>query len=191
MFERENLCSWYESSSQMPFAIGSCSADAIFPGAFNPLHDGHRRMAEIAAETLAVDVAFEISILNVDKTELSPDDLEQRLRGFPDGCPVWLSRAATFVEKTRIFPRAVFVVGADTIVRMSDPKYYGSDDSRRDHALQVIAASGCRFLVFGRSQHGQFRTLDHLELPDVLREICQGVSEQTFRADVSSTSLRS
>src|SRR5271166_6627118 len=37
----------------------------ILSGAFNPLHAGHRRMAEIAEGTLGLPTAMEISILNV------------------------------------------------------------------------------------------------------------------------------
>lgn len=45
---------------------------ALLPGTFNPLHSGHRRMAEMAAEILRTDVWYELSIENVDKRRLPP-----------------------------------------------------------------------------------------------------------------------
>ena len=43
---------------------------SIFPGAFNPLHDGHREMVNIAREILGQSVTLELSIKNVDKPSL-------------------------------------------------------------------------------------------------------------------------
>ena len=79
---------------------------AIFPGAFNPLHVGHRRMAELAQAILGVPVALELSILNPDKPPLDYAEIDRRLRQFPAEQPVWLTRAATFEEKSRLFPGA-------------------------------------------------------------------------------------
>ncbi|MBN1393494.1 MAG: CinA family protein, partial [Pirellulales bacterium] len=39
----------------------------VFPGAFNPLHSGHRRMFQIAGERLGRHGILELSIINVDK----------------------------------------------------------------------------------------------------------------------------
>ena len=79
---------------------------AIFPGAFNPLHAGHRRMMELAQAILGVPVALELSVLNADKPPLDYAEIERRLRQFPAEQPVWLTRAATFEEKSRLFPGA-------------------------------------------------------------------------------------
>ncbi|HEX2474763.1 MAG TPA: hypothetical protein VHK01_08460, partial [Lacipirellulaceae bacterium] len=48
-------------------AIHGEDSDVLFPGAFNPLHDGHLRMAEVAQAHYGVPVTFELSIANVDK----------------------------------------------------------------------------------------------------------------------------
>ncbi len=39
--------------------------------AFHPLHDGHRKMAQVAADILNTDVEFELSVRNVDKPALT------------------------------------------------------------------------------------------------------------------------
>jgi hypothetical protein len=115
--------------------------------------------------------------------------MERRANQFAADERLWFTRAATFVEKAALFPRATFVVGADTIARIAEPKYY--DDERcRDAALAALAAAGCRFLVFGRCHEGGFQSLCDLKLPDALRRICDEVPAEVFRVDVSSTALR-
>jgi hypothetical protein len=162
----------------------------MFPGAFNPLHDGHRRMAEVAAEITTRAVEFEISIENVDKVPLQPDDVLRRVGQFADRRTVWLTSAATFVDKACWFPNATFIVGADTIVRIADPQYYGGDAASRDEAVGTLGQCGCSFLVFGRVDTRQFRILSGLRLPEALLRLCTGVSAEQFRMDVSSTQLR-
>jgi hypothetical protein len=100
---------------------------AVFPGAFNPLHVGHCRILRVAEEILGVAVEPEISILNVDKPPLDYLEIARRTAQFARGQAVWLTRAATFDEKSRLFPGATFVVGADTLRRIADPGYYGND----------------------------------------------------------------
>lgn len=161
----------------------------IFPGAFNPLHGGHRRMAEIAAEMLTAPVEFEISIMNVDKPPLDYLEIERRAEQFGNH-PLWLTRAATFLEKSSLFPGATFVVGVDTIRRIASPKYYGDNEATCRAAIEQIVARGCHFLVFGRAQEGQFVGLSQIELPEPLRSASREVPSERFREDISSTELR-
>ncbi|MBX3426519.1 MAG: hypothetical protein KF688_12630 [Pirellulales bacterium] len=164
------------------------SPRALFPGAFHPLHEGHRRMAAIAAERLGRPVAFELSIANVDKPPLDFLEIAARAEQFR-GAPLVLTAAPTFVEKARLAPGCVFVVGADTIARIAQPRYYGGE-ADRDEALAELATLGCRFLVFGRAEAERFATLGTLPLPPALSQLCDEVPEAAFRSDVSSTALR-
>ncbi|HVT29124.1 MAG TPA: hypothetical protein VHE81_14005 [Lacipirellulaceae bacterium] len=161
----------------------------LFPGAFNPLHSGHKCMAELAAERCGGEVTFELSIANVDKPPLDFIEIAERLAQFR-GRHVLLTRAPTFVEKAAIAPGCTFVVGADTLVRIGDPVYYGSDTNRRDTAIAAMAKAGCRFLVFGRVADGVFRTLSNVDVPPSLRELCDEMTESRYREDISSTELR-
>jgi len=169
---------------------GDGAAVAIFPGAFNPVHAGHRRMAEIARQILRVPVALEISIQNVDKPPLDYFEIERRLGQFDAGQTVYLTRAATFESKSRLFPGATFVVGADTLRRIADPRYYAENSAACRDALQQIASRGCRFLAFGRDLGSGFVGMSDLQLPEVLRTICREVPAEVFRQDVSSTEIR-
>lgn len=171
-------------------AAGEPSVPILLPGAFNPLHAGHRQMADIATRLLNVPVAFEISVHNVDKTDLGPEELAARIRQFRSEETVWITRADTFVKKSRIFPGTTFVVGLDTIKRLASTRYYGNDAAVRAEALQELRTRGCRFLVFGRRLAGRFLVLSDLQLPASLGDLCRGVSETSFRADISSTELR-
>jgi hypothetical protein len=162
----------------------------IFPGAFNPLHVGHRRMMQVAQDMLQQPVAMEISIVNVDKPPLDFAEIERRLGQFSADEAVYLTRAATFEEKSRLFPEATFVVGTDTLRRIADPRYYGGDRAACQSAVERIAGRACRFLVFGRNLGVGFVRLADLDLPDSLRAICREVLPEVFREDISSTSLR-
>ncbi len=162
----------------------------LFPGSFNPLHAGHRGMAQVAEDILGVAVEFEMSILNVDKPPLDYQEVESRTRQFAPDQAVWLTRSPTFEEKSRLFPGATFVVGSDTLARVANPRYYNHDVDACRSALERIAARGCRFLVFGRSWNGRYVHLADLELPETLLAISREVAKERFREDISSTEIR-
>lgn len=163
----------------------------IFPGAFDPRHTGHLRMAELAATRHGGEVEWELSIENVDKPLLDYVELRDRREQFSAGEPLWLTRAPTFLEKALLFPIATFVVGADTLLRIADPKYYGGDPAARSQACRQLAATGCKFLMFARRVSGKVLSLEALDLPPDLRAICEEAPAGEFLDEISSTQLRS
>ena len=162
----------------------------LFPGAFNPLHEGHREIASIAAAKAGRTVEYEIAIQNVDKPPLDYVELQERLGQFAPSQPVWLTRLPTFLAKARAFPGATFAVGVDTVARIADPRYYGGDTTACEAAMLELSELGSRFLVFGRLSGESFRTLSDLQLPQTLHQLCAEVPAAEFRADISSTDLR-
>ena len=168
--------------------VGDIVFEAVLPGAFNPIHDGHRRMRADAVRRLGLRVGYELSIANVDKPPLDYQEINTRLEQFEAG-EVLLTNAPTFVDKARALGSVVFVVGADTMRRVAEPRYYGGLEMR-DAAIEELAALGCRFLVYGRLDAGVFRTLSDLALSPALAAISSGVPESEFRNDLSSTALR-
>src|ERR1051325_6102951 len=138
----------------------------LFPGSFNPMHEGHVFLARAAEEHAQQPLAFEISVTNVDKPPLAGDTVRRRVSQFAWKAPVELTRAPTFLEKTRLFPGTIFVVGADTAERLFLPKYYGNDEARMRLALEEVASSGARFLVAVRlDPAGHVRRLGGIPVP--------------------------
>ncbi len=178
---------------EWPPEVGKELPKVLFPGAFNPLHLGHRLMAEVAAEIAEEKVVYELSFTNVDKPPLDFLEIADRLAGIEKQDPgrgVLLTAAPTFSEKAKLFPGTLFVVGADTLQRIADPHYYGDDDERRDLAIHQIGVADCQFLVFGRKLGGRFCLLGDMQLPPGLLRLCHEVPESAFHEDISSTAVR-
>src|SRR5271165_5864497 len=163
----------------------------LFPGSFNPMHEGHVLLARVAEELRQQPLAFEIAVTNVDKPPLAGETVRHRVAQFAWKSPVELTRAPTFVEKSRLFPGTTFVVGADTAERLFGPKYYGDDELRMHVALEEIANSGSSFLVAVRiDAAGRVRALNEIPVPRRYADLFTEIPEHRFRFDTSSSEIR-
>ncbi|MEJ0016997.1 MAG: hypothetical protein WDN25_10595 [Acetobacteraceae bacterium] len=163
----------------------------LLPGSFNPVHEGHVSLAQAAEEIRQQPSAFEISVTNVDKPPLAGETVRHRLAQFAWKSPVELTRAPTFVEKSRLFPKATFVIGADTAERLVAPRYYGDDELRMHVALEEIAYSGASFLVAVRiDAAGRVRALNDIPVPQRYADLFTEIPEHRFRVDTSSSAIR-
>jgi nicotinic acid mononucleotide adenylyltransferase len=163
----------------------------LLPGSFNPMHHGHVLLARVAEELKQQPLAFEISVTNVDKPPLEPATVRERLAQFAWRSPVELTRAPTFLEKSRLFPSTTFVIGADTAERLVALKYYGDDEDRMHAALEEIGGSGASFLVAARiDAAGRLRTLSDVSVPRRYVDLFTLIPEHRFRIDASSSEIR-
>jgi nicotinic acid mononucleotide adenylyltransferase len=163
----------------------------LFPGSFNPMHEGHLLLARVAEELRQQPVAFEISVTNVDKPPLAGETVRRRLAQFAWKSPVELTRAPTFLEKSRLFPSTTFVIGADTAERLVAAKYYGDDELQMHVALEEIANSGGSFLVAVRiDAAGRVRALNDVPVPRRYADLFTEIPEHRFRVDTSSSEIR-
>lgn len=160
----------------------------LLSGAFNPLHEAHRRLAETAAEMLAQEVYFELALVNADKAPISLEEAQRRVAQFAGLGTVILTRAPLFSQKAQLFPHSVFVLGIDTVERLIQPRFYHNDLAEMLASFKTIRTAGCRFLVAGRLRGNHFLILQDLDLPQGYRELFEEIPG--FRMDISSTAIR-
>jgi nicotinic acid mononucleotide adenylyltransferase len=191
----------------------------IFPGSFNPCHQGHVSLVKESLKVSNTQTAwFELSLTNADKPPLEADDVVQRLDNFwnlkdmPAQWGIVLTDAPLFKQKVdilqplqvlRSFPGGKgkqaqaplsFVIGTDTLVRILNPKYY--NDSHQE-MLRVVQELPCHFVVGGRlaQKTPTDSTPVFISGQSELDELPAALQSKftlmpDFRFDVSSTELR-
>lgn len=163
----------------------------VLPGSFNPVHEGHLSLAHAAEAMTQKPASFEISVTNVDKPPLAAETVCQRIAQFAWKSPVEITRAPTFLEKTRLFPGTIFVIGADTAERLVAPRYYGDDTDRMHAALEEMDRAGVRFLVAVRVDgSGRLHTLRDVAVPPRFAGLFTEIPAERFRLDISSSGIR-
>jgi nicotinamide mononucleotide (NMN) deamidase PncC len=168
---------------------------AIVSGAFHPVHEGHLGLARVASERTGLPALFELPLVNAEKAPIALLEARRRAHQFAGKGSLALTRAPLFAQKAKLFPRSVFVVGVDTAERILDPRFYDGSFDRLVAALEEVEAHRCRFLVAGREgRSGVFRTLVDVHVPEaakaVVGRVFEGLPEEAFRRDVSSTEIR-
>ena len=163
---------------------------AVLPGSFNPVHEGHWQLAAAAERKLRRPVIFEISVRNVDKPALRLNDIQTRVEQFRGRAALALTCAPRFVDKAGLFPGVAFVIGADTMVRLVEPRYYEGDSGKMQDALRAIEQAGCRFMVAGRRAESGWISTANIDVPPAFEHLFTEIPAHEFRCDISSSELR-
>ncbi|TKY50884.1 hypothetical protein E2542_SST22390 [Spatholobus suberectus] len=106
------------------------------------------------------------------------------------GKTVIISSQPYFYKKAELFPGSAFVIGADTAVRLINPKYYDGDYNKMLKILVGCKETGCTFLVGGRNVDCAFKVLDDIDVPEELKDMFVSIPAEQFRMDISSTEIR-
>ncbi|XP_052186486.1 uncharacterized protein LOC127797537 isoform X2 [Diospyros lotus] len=122
--ELEQLISGQICFKVYPFSSETHTYNAerkiILSGSFNPLHEGHLKMLEVATSICGDGYpCFELSAINADKPPLTVSQIKDRVKQFEKaGKTVIISNQPYFYKKAELFPGSAFVIGADTAVRL-------------------------------------------------------------------------
>ena len=158
----------------------------ILSGSFNPLHKGHTELLIASEKEIAAKPLFEISIFNVDKSQIDFFDLNERIKQFRSIGKLIITNSPTFKEKSSIFKKSIFVVGYDTALRLIDKKYYSNNIN---DAYNEIKKNGCSFLVTGRYIDKKYYDPNQINYGE-FKDFFSILPENKFRLDISSTILR-
>lgn len=165
----------------------------VFPGSFNPIHEGHLELLKSGMDISGKKPVFEISFKNVDKPDLSLEEISKRINQFKTINELLVTNEATFLGKSILFKGADFLIGGDTLIRLFANKYYNSEmDSNKiiDQFVQ-LKNSGTKFIVGGRTVDDKFVTVDNVFIPEQIKEMFIGIPRKMFESGISSNKIRS
>jgi len=176
----------------------------VYPGSFNPIHEGHIKLVQTALDFYKDDrpIVFEIAAINADKSALPRELLLSRVKKLLSSLElknsgiknvgVSVTRKPLFVQKAELFKGCTFIIGSDTMLRLLNPKYYANSneiDDKEDKNMQSLLAMvaalssmyerGNKFIVGGRKDitTNDFVCCDSIIQSEVCRDLPTNIKD--------------
>lgn len=162
----------------------------VYSGSFNPLHSGHTELARVAREQLGGEVAYELSLANVDKGMIDSNQILTRVNQFKEHAPVVVTRASLFVDKAKLFPGRTFIIGTDTAERLPLLKYYNGDPASREAVFDELRRNNITFLVGARTKDGKTTQLSDCVIPEQYASMFKAIPLAEYNSLLSSSDVR-
>jgi nicotinamide mononucleotide (NMN) deamidase PncC len=172
----------------------------IYPGSFNPIHDGHCDIIQWCNDHMKRKPYLEISITNPDKPSLDFLDIKDRIStiyqkvsytyAHKNDClinGVLLTNAPRFYDKSWLYNSPSFIVGADTFLRILERKYY-ADDKEFENFVDHIKVNQTQFFVLDRK--GFAVDNNHVQRLGLSNLVHTVSSSEYVDKGVSSTQIR-
>lgn len=131
---------------------------ALMPGAFNPPHQGHFGAVEAALSDYNYPTTFEITADPPHKGALRVQDLLQRAKLLQGYDRIFTQNLPYYLDKAKKYPGKPFILGADAVVRMLDPKW-GLDIKEMFSAFYDL---GTKLFVGSREVDGHMTTCENI-----------------------------
>ena len=167
---------------------------ALFPGSFNPVHEGHIEVAKRSAELLGIPecmVVFEISLTNPDKGIVTMKDYLSRVQRLLkiDRCAM-ITQKGYISDKNCFMKNGFILMGADTLKRVLQKQRDTDSDEQLLRRLEEFSLRNNKIIVAPRKDpdSGLLVTKAELEFPSIPQEVILELSG--FRLDASSTEIR-
>jgi len=96
---------------------------ALMPGAFNPPHEGHYGAAQAAMTDYNYRAVFEVTANPPHKDALTVQQLLQRAKLLQGHDRLFTQDLPYYLDKARKYSKRPFILGADAMIRMLDPKW--------------------------------------------------------------------
>jgi nicotinic acid mononucleotide adenylyltransferase len=159
----------------------------LFPGAFNPLHEGHQRIADAVFRQTGRPVVYAITADSPHKPALTFQEMARRAALIRQDSAVLFSEGdPLYIDKARRWQGKHFIIGVDALERMLDPKWGPAVEPMLDEFRSLWT----HFFVAPRIVDGSARGLADIvdRIPKAHRRLFSAV--KVAPSEISSSAIR-